>query len=187
MLKFDGKHVSIREFTEKELSDESYYEWLRSYSVVRNIYRMEYLKPISKDAIQIYVNALLSSPNDSMFAIYLLSSDKFIGTLKIGHIDWRSGVCDLGIMIGDAESRGKGYSKDAVILGCDYAFKILSLRKVTAGAFADNIPMIKTFTNVGFVEEGRKRRELLVGGEYLDHVLLGLFKEEFYSHNGFVN
>jgi len=28
---------------------------------------------------------------------------------------------------------------------------------------------------------------LLVGGEYLDHVLLGLFKEEFYSHNGFVN
>ena len=186
MFKFDGKHVSIREFTDKEIADNSYYEWLRDYSVVRNIYRMEYLKPISRDMIHDYLSKVLSSPNDSMFAIYNLIEEKFIGTLKIGHIDWRSGVCDLGIMIGDPESRGKGYSKEAVILGCDYAFRILSLRKVTGGAYADNAPMIKTFLNSGFIEEGRKRMELLVEGKYLDHVLFGLFKEEFYNHNKFV-
>lgn len=186
MFKFDGKHVSIREFTDKEIADNSYYEWLRDYSVVRNIYRMEYLKPISRDMIHDYLSKVLSSPNDSMFAIYTLIEEKFIGTLKIGHIDWRSGVCDLGIMIGDPESRGKGYSKEAVILGCDYAFRILSLRKVTGGAYADNAPMIKAFLNSGFIEEGRKRMELLVEGKYLDHVLFGLFKEEFYSHNKFV-
>jgi RimJ/RimL family protein N-acetyltransferase len=186
MFKFDGKQVSIREFTEKEMGTDSYYEWLRDYSVVRNIYRMEYLKPLSRDMIHDYLKKVLSSPDDSMFAIYTLAEDKFIGTLKIGHIDWRSGVCDLGIMIGDPESRGKGYSKEAVILGCDYAFRVLSLRKITGGAYSDNVPMLKTFLNSGFVEEGRKRKELLVEGQYLDHILFGLFKEEFYSHNKFV-
>ncbi len=186
MFKFDGKQVSIREFTDKEIGNEAYYEWLRDYSVVRNIYRMEYLKPISKKLIHDYLSNVLSSPNDSMFAIYTLPDDKFIGTLKIGHIDWRSGICDLGIMIGDPESRGKGYSNEAVILGCDYVFRILSLRKIAGGTYADNIPMIKAFLNAGFIEEGRKRMELLVEGKYLDHLLFGLFKEEFYSHNNFV-
>jgi len=181
MFRFDGTKISIREFTEKEGSDESYYEWLRDYSVVRNIGRIEYLKPISKDTIQHYVHEVLSSPNDCMFAIYRLDEEKFIGTLKIGHIDWRTGVCDLGIMIGDPESRGHGYSYEAVNLGCDYAFRILSLRKITGGTYSDNTPMIKAFLNAGFIEEGRKRMELLVEGEYLDHVLFGLFKEEFYD------
>jgi len=183
MFKFDGKQVSIREFTSKEMNDDSYYKWLRDYSVVKTIGRMEYLKPISKEMIRDYLEKVLSSPNDSFFAIYTQEEEKFIGTLKIGHINWRTGVCDLGIMIGDPGSRGKGYSKEAVILGCDYAFRILSLRKVTGGTSANNIPMIKAFLNAGFIEEGRKRNELLVEGEYLDHVLFGLFKEEFYMRN----
>ncbi len=181
MFRFDGTQISIREFTDKESNDESYYEWLRDYSVVRNIGRMEYLKPISRDTIRNYLHTILSSPNDSMFAIYKLFEEKFIGTLKIGHIDWRTGVCDLGIMIGDPGSRGRGYSYEAVNLGCDYAFRILSLRKITGGTYSDNTPMIKAFLNAGFIEEGRKRMELLVGGEYMDHVLFGLFRNEFYS------
>jgi RimJ/RimL family protein N-acetyltransferase len=179
MLKFDGTRLYIKEFSTTEIESECYYEWLRDYSVVRNIYRIEYLKPLSKDSIKEYINSVLKSQNDSFFAIYAKDNDKFIGTLKVGHINWHSGVCDIGISIGDSEYRGKGLSKEAISLGCEYAFNILSLRKVTGGTYSDNIPMIKCFKSIGFIEEGRKRKELLVEGEYLDHVLFGLFKNEF--------
>lgn len=181
MLQFDGESIYLKEFSKVELEGADYYSWLRSYEVVRNIYRMEYLKPISTEAIQQYVENVLKSPNDAFFAIYTKKDQKFIGTLKIGHINWHSRVCDLGIMIGDPSARGKGYSKEALILGCKYALNVLSLRKVTGGVFEDNEPMIRAFKGVGFVEEGRKRQELLVEGKYIDHLLFGLLENELKS------
>ena len=181
MFKLEGSKVYLSEFTEKEKNNKSYYEWLRDYSIVRNIYRLEYLKPISRETICDYVDKIIKSPNDSLFAIYSKDNDKFIGTIKIGHIDWRTGVCDVGIILGNAEYRGKGYAKEAMIIACDYAFRVLSLRKITGGTYSDNIAMIKTFLGLGFMEEGKRRKELLVEGVFMDHVLFGIFKEEFYK------
>jgi len=178
-LTLEGKCIELKEFNDNNLYDPSYHKWLRDIDVVSAIYRMEYLMPLQFSEIEEYVKILYKSNKDCLFAIYEKSNDSFIGTVKIGHIDWRSGICDIGIMIGDENSRGKGYSKEALILACDYAFNILSLRKITAGTYSNNIAMIKSFTRLGFTQEGQKRKELLVKGEYLDHLLFGLFKNEF--------
>jgi RimJ/RimL family protein N-acetyltransferase len=114
-----------------------------------------------------------------MFAIYEKTQNEFIGTVKIGHIDWRSGVGDLGIMIGSKNAQGKGFAKESVKLACEYAFCWIGLRKLTGGTFADNIPMIKCFEKTGFVLEGVKRKELFVDGEYMDHHLFGFFRDEY--------
>jgi RimJ/RimL family protein N-acetyltransferase len=178
-LILDGKKIQLKEFDDSNLFDPNYHEWLRDIDVVSALYRIEYLMPLKFTKIEEYIKNIYESSQDCLFAIYIKESDTFIGTVKLGHINWRSGVCDLGIMIGDPKSRGKGYSKEALLLACNYAFNILSLRKITGGTYSDNIAMIKSFSNLGFVLEGTKRKELLVRGEFLDHLLFGLFHNEF--------
>ena len=38
--------------------------------------------------------------------------------------------------------------------------------------------MIKSFEAVGFIEEGRIRKKLMLKGDYHDHIKLGCFSDE---------
>lgn len=180
MLELIGEKVILREFTEKNLLDAKYYSWLRNLDVVTHLYRLEYLKPINFSRVENYVRNLLESDNDCFFAIYHKTSGAFIGTQRVGHINWRSGLADIGIMIGDQAFWGKGLGSDALKVAIRYAFTTLSLRKVVGGTPQNNISMCRCFEKIGFVKEAVKRKELLINGEYIDHIHYGLLKEEAY-------
>lgn len=180
MLKIESYKVYLVPFEERHLNDPAYFEWLTDYEVMRFIGREEYLKPIRFERVKEYVEALWKSKYCSFFAIHL-KDDTFIGTLKLNFIDDAGCVtqsADIGIMIGHRVSWGKGLATDALTTICKYAFDKLGVRKLTAGTNASNIGMIKAFKKLGFVEEGRLRKKLLVEGTYHDHILLGCFKEE---------
>lgn len=179
MLALTGGKITLREFTRDHLRDESYMSWLRDLEVVVNIYRLEYLLPLSIKTVEEYVESLLGSGKDCFFAIHENTTGRFIGTQRIGHIDWRAGTGDIGVMIGDRQSWGKGYATDAVRTACYYAFTTLSLRRLTGGTGASNVAMRKCFVGLGFQEEGCLRRHLLMRGNYEDHILFGLLKDEF--------
>ena len=80
-------------------------------------------------------------------------------------------------IIKELESDNSRLAKEAIYLVSDYSFKKLSLRKLTSGCNGRNKPMIKVFENVGYREEACLKKNLLVSGEYDDHVFFGLFKE----------
>lgn len=178
MLELIGDRVILREFTDKNLFDEKYYSWLRNLDVVTHLYRLEYLKPIPFNRIIDYVKGLLESENDCFFAIYHKSTETFIGTQRLGHINWRVGLADVGIMIGDQSYWGKGLGSDVLKLIVEYAFNSLSLRKLGGGTARNNVAMCRCFEKNGFVQEAVKRKELLINGEYVDHIHYGLLKEE---------
>lgn len=179
MLELSGRKVVLREFGQDHLNDPKYFAWLRDPEVVLPIYRMEYLLPLSLDAVRSYVESLWKSGRDAFFAIHEKESGTFVGTQRVGHIDWRSGVGDIGVLIGDRACWGKGYATDAVRTACGYSFETLSLRRLTGGTPASNEAMCRCFRRLGFREEGRLRKQLLIRGRYDDHVLYGLIKDEF--------
>lgn len=177
-LHLDGALVTLSEFTTEHLTDPRYRTWLRDLDVVRGIYRLEYLKPLPAGELERYVEGLLASDQDCFFAMHAREGGEFIGTVRLGHIDWRTGIADIGILIGSAEHRGRGFSADAVRTVSRYAFKDLSLRKLTGGTPATNTAMRRCFERVGFREEGVLRNQLLIGGEFVDHVLYGAFRDD---------
>lgn len=179
MLELKGNKILLREFTKRNLKDPRYHAWLRDLDVVKTIGRLEYLLPIEFNEIKDYVDNLLHSKNDYFFAIYYKENNEFIGTQRIGHIDWRLRTADIGIMIGNKDYWGKGIAKDAVSIACKYAFKVLGLRKLTGGTAVSNPAMCKCFERLGFKLEGRLRKKLLIEGKYVDHMLYGVFKKEF--------
>lgn len=183
MLKIDGKNIYLQEFTEANLEDPRYFDWLRDLKILPFIGRMEYFFPTQMYEIRSYVENLISNKEDCFLAIYHKASAEFIGTAKIGHVNWRVGAADLGIMIGDVNYRNKGLSVDVVSTAANYAYSYLCLRKLTGGTSSLNIAMQRCFENVGFIQEGCLRKQLLMSGDYCDHVLYGMFKEEYYIKN----
>lgn len=184
MLRLDGKVCFLQEFAKENLYDPKYFAWLRDLNVMKNIYRLEYLLPIQFAEIENYVIKLIESKNDAFFAIYLKENSDFIGTLKIGHIDWRAGIGDLGIMIGEKKYWGKSIGKDAMSISLRYCFDVLGLRKITAGTISNNIAFKKSAESVGFKIEGVLRKQIFLCGEYFDHLFFGLFKDEFKPYEG---
>ena len=175
-MNIKGEKIELREFTLNNLKDEKYFNWLRDVDVIKTIGRIEYLTNLSFENVEKYISSLIESDNNCLFALYTVE-EKFIGTVKIGHINWRTGVADIGIMIGEKSYWGKGLAKEAIYLVSVFSFNHLSLRKLTSGCNSTNKPMIKVFENIGFKKEACLRKNLLISGGYDDHILFGLFKE----------
>ena len=125
------------------------------------------------DILKIYIEKISKDPDTLFLAIIRKDTDKHIGNIKLGPVDWHHRVGDIGIMIGDKSSWGKGYAGEAISLLCDFAFNTLKLYKLEAGAYENNLGSIKAFLKVGFIEEGRQRKRFHYKNEYVDKVLLG--------------
>ena len=177
-MNIKGKNIELREFTLNNLNDQNYFKWLRDKDVINTIGRIEYLTNLKFENVEKYVSELIDSNENCLFAIYT-NDKKFIGTVKIGHINWRTGVADIGIMIGEKNYWGKGIAKEAILMVIDYSFNYLSLRKLTSGCASLNIPMVKVFEKLGFYREACLKKNLLISGKFDDHILFGLFKENF--------
>ena len=181
MTRIDGKAVYLTEFVERHLSDPKYYSWVSDVAVMKYIGRDEYLKPIAFAEVRSYVEGLWKNERATFMAIHLRSNDEFVGTAKITALDPTGqlrGVADIGIMIGARAWWGKGLAADVLRAACVHSVDGLGMRKLTAGAMAPNEAVIRAFKRLGFVEEGRLRRQLNVGGEFIDHVLLGCLASE---------
>ena len=127
MLRINGENIYFVEFSEVIFDKTDYFSWIRDFDNILSIGRIELLLSSSKNEIKNHVDKLIKSNNDSFFAVYTSIDDVCIGTVKIGHIDWRNSVGDVGIMIGNKEYRGKGLSTEIIYLASKYAFETLSL------------------------------------------------------------
>jgi RimJ/RimL family protein N-acetyltransferase len=179
MFKLQGEISYLIPFDEKHLNDVNYLIWLRDYEVIKFINRLDYICPVDFDSVKEYCNTVIKSKNDIFLAIYYKKKDKFIGTIRVNNINWHTRIADIGILIGDKDYWGKGVAKDSIYSISKYLFEILGIRKLTAGLMDINPAMQKVFEKLGFQEEGVMRKADRFEGEYIDHIYMGCFKEEF--------
>lgn len=101
---------------------------------------------------------------------------KPVGLVYFKDIDENNGRSNWGFYIGETNHpRGSGTALG--VLGLQYAFTKLNLRKVCGEAFAFNEASIKFHKKLGFVEEGRLVKHILKHGAYKDIVLFAMFRE----------
>ena len=64
------------------------------------------------------------------------------------------------------------------LLSC-YLFDALNLRRVQLDTWSANERALRSFTRLGFREEGRLREAVRGPGKYYDEVVLGLLRHEW--------
>ena len=113
------------------------------------------------------------------WAITLKNTNQHIGNIKIDPIDFRNLYGEYGIMIGDKTTWGKGYAKEASIEVINFCFKKLSLRKINLGVISNNTKALSLYKSLGFIEEVRFKKHVLLHDTYTDMVRMTLFNDYY--------
>ena len=133
--------------------------------------------PITAEQEQEWYKRKLNSLDNStiIFTIITVSNNKNIGFVHLNEINWVNRNCYFGIVIGDKDSWGKGYGKEAVRLILNYAFSSLNMNKVYCQVLA-NHPAINTYFDLGGKEEGKLRMHSFQKGNYEDVCILAWYQ-----------
>ena len=73
-----------------------------------------------------------------------------VGHFILRYTGGNNRIVRIGWVIVDDSKRGRGYGKEMIHLGLDYAFNFLKAEKVTIGVFENNVPAYKCYLSAGF-------------------------------------
>ena len=120
-----------------------------------------------------FVAQVLADPLTVLFGIRSLELRRHVGNIKIGPIDRRHGLGEIGIMIGDRAVWGQGFGSEAIERVADIAANELQLRKLSAGCYGSNAASARAFQKAGFTIEAVRRAHFLLDGRAEDALLMG--------------
>ncbi len=129
-----------------------YINWLNDPEVV--MYSNNRFSTHDTNTSITYVNSFEHSSNN-LLKISRLLDGEMIGTMTL-YFNSNHKVVDVGLMIGDKKSWGKGYGKDAWISIINWLSTNPNVRKITAGALETNTGMIKIMHDSGMNLEAIK-------------------------------
>lgn len=110
---------------------------------------------------------------------FRVGDNALVGGLSLTNV--RRGVTQtatLGYWCGQPFAR-QGHMSEAVKLLLDHSFGALALHRVDAGCLPANVPSRGLLQKVGMREEGYARGYLRINGNWEDHVLFGITREEW--------
>lgn len=106
--------------------------------------------------------------------------DLMVGGINVNEVDQTNGTFAYGIGI-HPQHKGNGYATEAVLLILRFMFDERRFQKCEARVYDYNAASRSLHRKLGFVEEGRLRRHLFLGGAYHDELVFGLTVDEFHA------
>ena len=139
-----GRSVDLRPFTPTDITS-AYISWLNDPMVTR--FSNQRFRRHDEESCQTYLATFTGT--DNLFLSIRNSSDNLaIGTMT-AYINRNHQTADVGLLVGDPSSWGKGYGQDAWNTLCDWLLKVVEIRKLTAGAAASNTAMVRIMESFG--------------------------------------
>ncbi|MGM0851934.1 MAG: GNAT family N-acetyltransferase [Bacillota bacterium] len=169
-----GKRIYLSGFQEEDVT--AIREWSQNEEVQRLLDALPH-KPKAQEDIKKW----MGDPGDNAyrFAIRLKDDGRIIGFVELDGILWTHRVGWVSISIGDEQSWGNGYGKEAMKCLLAYAFHELNLYRLQLTVFSYNERAIRLYESLGFTKEGSYRQFLQRDGDRYDMVLYGILADEW--------
>lgn len=166
-----SEDYSLREMKETDL--ETILKWRNSNRIRENMINDHI---ISMDEHRDWFVRLMQQKKD----IYLIfqHSNLPAGMVYFTDIDKRNNICFWGFYLGN-EILPKGTGLILGIMGLEYAFNKLGIRKICGQVFSFNTSSLEFHKKLGFMEEGRLIKHVLKNQKYEDIISFALFKEDW--------
>lgn len=165
--------VVVQTFLREHITEE-YLSWLNDKELMK--FSNQRFQTHTRETAERYL-AALNSTGSLLLMLLEKKTNKPLGTMTVHPNHWHQ-TCDLGILIGSAEHKGKGFGLEAWRLTADHTMNTGLFRKITAGTNSKNIPMIKIFESYGMVPDGVKHRHEVVEGVETDLVFYAKFRDQ---------
>lgn len=170
MLK--GKKVFLRA---PELEDTRLLSvWLNDREANRNL---DIIYPLSKRHVDSFI---LEGDENSEKRLYIIDNEdrKSIGIIIIDNIKWEYRNCEVGIVIYDRNSRGKGFGRDAMETILKFIFEEMNMHLVYLKVFEKNKTALNLYNSLGFEMEGLLKDRYYKEGKYSNLIIMSRVKEE---------
>ena len=174
-----GEKIYLRGIDLNDVNEE-YLNWVNDAEVINNLATV---LPSTKIDLENFVKSNLENPNYVFFAIIEKKTNKHIGNIKLGPINWISRTSNYGLMIGDKDSWGKGFAQESFSLLNKFAFEKLNMHKLWDIAASTAIASIKANQKIGFKIEAELEDHVFKNGKYINVVVLSLFAKDYYKMN----
>lgn len=156
---------------------EIYTVWMNDFEVTDYTGRSASI--LTLEAEKKYLENKNINSDEIAFAIVDLNTDELIGTVGFADVKNSDRSATLGIFIGNADYRSKGYGTEAIKLLLDFGFNYMNLNSVNLTVLGCNERAIKCYKKCGFREIGALRKSKFVNGKYYDLVFMDILAEEF--------
>jgi RimJ/RimL family protein N-acetyltransferase len=87
--------------------------------------------------------------------------------------DWQRGFALI------SSERGKGYGTEAIQLMVDHLFLTKNVVRIQVTTDVSNVASQRALEKVGFAKEGTMRKYFFAKGNYRDHFLYSILREEW--------
>lgn len=139
---------------------------------------MPQVRPETVEDTREHYEEFVKGSDDSGAAFLACVDGDPVGVVSLFLVEPDSRRAFVGAWL-EPDAHGQGYGTSAASLLVEYAFDERNVRKLVAGARADNEPSRAVLERVGFEQEGRQREHYFVEGEYVDRVVYGLLAPEW--------
>ncbi len=161
-------------FSERHLTDE-YLSWLRDPELMR--YSEQRFRVHTVESCRRYLESFKGTANRFWALEETALGLSTIGTMT-AYVAPADAVADLGILVGKADARRRGYGLEAWRLVCRHLLDNGGMRKISAGTLSVNEPMLRLMRQSGMTPDGVRRRHVLFEGRAVDVVHMALFGEQ---------
>ena len=133
-----------------------YQRWINDFGAVRNLGIPP--RPLTLEQEQTWFDG--ESSGNLAFTIYERASLAADRQYEPNHLDQRSRTAEFGILIGEADARGRGYGTETTRLMLDYTFTAIGLHSVLLRVHEYNLAGQRAYAKAGFKEVGRRRQRI---------------------------
>jgi RimJ/RimL family protein N-acetyltransferase len=173
---FEGQLVRLRAIEPADA--ETFFKYQQDDGIGRLDARIQWTQSLAGARHKVE-DQIKKKPDDDEDLVIETLDGQIVGGINTQTTDPRSGTFSIGLGLGERFSWGKGYAKEAMLLMLRYMFHERRYQKCNLGVYAYNDRAIGFYRHLGFVDEGRLRRNHYTAGEYYDEILLGITREEF--------
>jgi len=172
--KIPGKRIYLSPIDPSDA--ELYAKWMNDIEITR--WLGSYSSVFSLPAERAWLEGAVKDTNNYQFAIVLRDGNRLIGNIGLMDLNQRCRKATLGIFLGEAEDRSKGYGSEAIRLLVDYGFRWLNLRNIDLHVHSENARAVACYKKAGFREYGRRHGAVFADGRWSDDVLMEVLVEE---------
>jgi RimJ/RimL family protein N-acetyltransferase len=107
-------------------------------------------------------------------------NDQIVGHVQLA-LDWRNGNATLSRVAIAPDARGRKLAVPMLKLAIAEAFSIDGIERVELNVYTFNLPALRAYSSLGFIQEGVRRSSTKVGRDRWDTVIMGLLRTEWSS------
>ena len=148
-----SKRIKLDLFT-KDKVNKDYKKWMNDKDITKYISK-SYQTTIKQ--LKSFVESMDNSEN-YFFRIIDIKSNKHIGNIRLGPLNFKDKSSNFGIMIGNKKFHNRGYAQEVVELSVDFLFNFLRFKKIQLYCYIDNKPAMRIYEALGFKKKVRNNK-----------------------------